>query len=45
LERIKLLTDDLARAQGGETPASRALADRIEQDVDIVRRALKRQKP
>jgi hypothetical protein len=45
LERIKLLTDDLARAQGGETPASRALADRIKQDIDIVRRALKRQKP
>jgi hypothetical protein len=44
LERIKLLTDDLARAQGGETPASRALADRIKQDIDIVRRALKRQK-
>jgi hypothetical protein len=45
LERIKLLADDLARVQGGETPAGRALADRIKQDIDIVRRALKRQKP
>ena len=45
LERIKLLADDLARAHGSETLASRALADRIKQDIDIVCRALKRQKP
>jgi hypothetical protein len=31
LEHIKLFAADLARAQGGETPANRALADRIKQ--------------
>ena len=42
LERIKLLTDDLARAHGGETPVARDLADHIKKEIDALYRALKR---
>ena len=44
LERIKHLADDLARAHGAETAVSRALADRMKQEADAVRRALQRLK-
>jgi hypothetical protein len=36
------LADDLARANGGETPATRALADAIKREVEAVRRVLRR---
>ena len=45
LERLKNLVDDLARAHGGETALSRAMADVIKGEIDIVLRALKRAKP
>ena len=44
LERITQLADDLARAHGAETTVSRALADRMKQEADAVRRALQRLK-
>jgi hypothetical protein len=40
LKRIDQLADGLARVQGGETPASRALADEIKRNANAVRRAL-----
>jgi hypothetical protein len=42
LALITGLADDLARANGGETPATRALADAIKREVDGVSRALRR---
>jgi hypothetical protein len=39
---IKNLADDLARAQGGETPVTRAMADAITQEIDALSRALAR---
>jgi len=45
LERIKKLTDDLARVYGGETSTARDLADYIKREIDSVHRALKRPKP
>jgi hypothetical protein len=41
LALITKLADDLARANGGETPATRALADAIKREVDGVSRALR----
>jgi hypothetical protein len=43
LALITGLADDLARANGSETPATRALADAIKREVDGVSRALRRQ--
>jgi hypothetical protein len=40
-ELIKELADDLARASGGETPATRALADAIMREVDALCLALR----
>jgi ABC-type Fe3+-hydroxamate transport system substrate-binding protein len=40
LERIKKLTDELARVQG-ESEAARELAKRIKREVDAARAALK----
>jgi hypothetical protein len=40
-ELIKELADDLARASGGETPATRALADAIMREVDAFCLALR----
>ena len=40
LERIKKLTDELARVQG-DTVAARELADRIKREVDAAREAMK----
>jgi hypothetical protein len=45
LERLKNLVDDLARAHEGGTPLSRAMADIIKGEIDVVLRALKRAKP
>lgn len=45
LERLKHLVDDLARAHGGETDLSRAMAEVIKDEIDVVLRALKRAKP
>jgi hypothetical protein len=42
LALITGLADDLARANEGETPATRALADAIKREVDGVSRALRR---
>jgi hypothetical protein len=42
LALITELADDLARANGGETPATRALADAIKREVAGVSRALRR---
>ena len=44
LALITGLADDLARANGGETPATRALADAIKREVDAVSRALRPQR-
>ena len=44
LERIKRLTDELARAQADSADARR-LADRIKREVDATREALKIPKP
>jgi hypothetical protein len=44
LERIKKLTDELARAQADSADA-RQLADRIKREVDATREALKIPKP
>jgi hypothetical protein len=35
-ELIKQLADDLARASGGETPATRALANAIMREIDAL---------
>ena len=35
-ELIKQLADDLARASGGETPATRALANAIIREIDAL---------
>jgi hypothetical protein len=43
LALITGLVDDLARANGSETLATRALADAIKREVDGVSRALRRQ--
>jgi len=40
LERIKKLTDELARVQG-ESEAARELAERIKREVDAARAALR----
>jgi hypothetical protein len=45
LKRLKNLVDDLARARGGDTALSRAMADVIKGEIDVVLRALKRAKP
>jgi hypothetical protein len=45
LKRLKNLVDDLARAQNGDPDLSRAMADVIKGEIDIVLRALKRAKP
>jgi hypothetical protein len=42
LALITGLADDLACANGSETPATRALADAIKREVEAVRRALNR---
>jgi hypothetical protein len=48
LERARQLADDLTRelvrANGGGAPASRAMADAIKREVEVVLRALKRKK-
>ena len=44
LKRLKNLVDDLARAQRGDLALSRAMADVIKSEIDIVLRALKRVK-
>jgi hypothetical protein len=44
LDRIKELVHDLARANGSDTPGTRALADAITQEVEALRRALTRRK-
>jgi hypothetical protein len=45
LKRLKNLVDDLARAQSGDLALSRAMADIIKGEIDVVLRALKRAKP
>jgi hypothetical protein len=45
LKRLKNLVDDLARAQSGDMALSRAMAEVIKGEIDIVLRALKRAKP
>jgi hypothetical protein len=45
LNRINDLAHDLARANGNDTSATKALADAITREVEAVRRALKRLKP
>jgi hypothetical protein len=45
LKRLKSLVDDLARAQSGDPDLSRAMADVIKGEIDVVLRALKRAKP
>jgi hypothetical protein len=45
LKRLKNLVDDLARAQCGDMALSRAMADIIKDEIDVVLRALKRPKP
>jgi hypothetical protein len=45
LKRLKNLVDDLARAQSGDPDLSRAMADVIKGEIDVVLRALKRAKP
>ena len=44
LKRVKNLVDDLARAQGGDAALSRAIADVIKDEIDVVLRALQRTK-
>ena len=41
-DHIKGLVDDLARANGGDSPVTQALADVIKREVDGVSRALRR---
>jgi hypothetical protein len=41
-DRIKGLVDDLARANGGDSPVTQASADAIKREVDGVSRALRR---
>jgi hypothetical protein len=45
LKRLKNLVDDLARAQSGDPDLSRAMADVIKGEIDLVLRALARGKP
>jgi hypothetical protein len=45
LKRLKNLVDDLARAQDGDPDLSRAMADVIKGEIDLVLRALQRGKP
>lgn len=45
LKRLKNLVDDLARAQDGDPDLSRAMADVIKGEIDVVLRALQRPKP
>ncbi len=45
LKRLKNLVDDLARAQNGDADLSRAMADVIKGEIDVVLRALQRAKP
>jgi hypothetical protein len=45
LKRLKNLVDDLARAQRGDMALSRAMADVIKREIDVVVGALKRAKP
>ncbi len=45
LKRLKNLVDDLARAQNGDEDLSRAMADVIKGEIDVVLRALQRAKP
>jgi hypothetical protein len=45
LKRIKNLVDDLARAQNGDATLSRAMADVIKGEIDLVLRAHDRGKP
>jgi hypothetical protein len=44
LKRLKNLVDDLARAQNGDADLSRAMADVIKGEIDLVLRALERGK-
>jgi hypothetical protein len=44
LKRLKNLVDDLARAQRADIALSRAMADVIKGEIDVVLRALKRAK-
>jgi hypothetical protein len=45
LKRVKNLVDDLARAHNRDATLSRAMADIIKDEIDVVLRALKRAKP
>jgi hypothetical protein len=45
LDRINELANDLALANGNDTPVTHALADAITRDVEAVRRALTRRTP
>jgi hypothetical protein len=45
LDRIQELVQDLARANGSDTPGTRAIADAITREVEAVRHALTRRKP
>jgi two-component system, NtrC family, sensor kinase len=42
LDRINALANDLARANGGESPVTQAFADAIKREVDGISRALRR---